>query len=302
MSSDRHTAHVGRAPRPGKAATSADYVRHFDAKAYLKQRFSADALLGKEGVHVQPLKFQVLCFRDFYRKISQRHSGTGSRAGVAPRYRVLEFGGGPVIYQAIVAAPYASEIIFADYCEPCRREVQQWKDKDPVAHDWSPFFHYVETEVLNGAEVSAVQLEESLRQRMMIVPCDLTQDEPVDAKHGKFDAISTSYCLESVCESKAEFEGALRKLNNLLNPGGFLGMMISLEATFYKVGVNDSKEVEKEQDLHQLYLTAADVRSSLERAGFSNIEQKSQHVAHESVITDGKKKAFFTAQKTMPSS
>ncbi len=264
--------------RPQKAV-SMDYVRAFDAKDYLKKRFMGDALFDKSQ-EVQPLEFQIQCFYDFYSKFC---------AHIQHR-RVLEFGGGPVIYQAIVATPFVSEVVFADYCEPCREEVQLWKNKDPAAHDWSSFFRYVETEILDSG-MSARELEDRLREQLTVIPCNLMQEEPVDAKWGKFHAISTSYCLESVCQSKAEYEDAIRKLGDLLVPGGFLAMLMCMEATFYKVGVED------ETELHQLHLTNADVRVFLEKMGFSVKLTKFQAVQVDAKLSDCKQKGFFVAQK-----
>ena len=41
--------------------------------------------------------------------------------------------------------------------------------------------------------------EEQLRQRIIaVVPCNIHADTTIDPELGKFDVISTSYCLESV--------------------------------------------------------------------------------------------------------
>lgn len=277
----------------GGETTSTDYVKDFDAKAYLEQRFTAEALRENRGV--QPLKLQIQCYHDFYSRFrarAQQHDGSESAGGP----RALEFGSGPVIYPGIVAAPYVREFVFADYCEPCRREIHKWKVSDPAAHDWSPFFKYVESEVLGS--VDGLRLEDGLRKRMTVIPCDLTKNEPVDAKWGTFDVISTSYCLECVCKSKFEFQSAISKLAGLLKPGGFLAIMICMEATFYRVEKDDSS-VDVQPELFQLYLTTADVCSCFEQTGFSVVGkplsfQSNPNTGH---LTDCKKREFFVAQK-----
>ena len=50
---------------------------------------------------------------------------------------MLEFGGGPCIHTLVSAAPYVSEIVFADYAEDNLREVKLWRDKDRTCFDWS---------------------------------------------------------------------------------------------------------------------------------------------------------------------
>ena len=58
--------------------------------------------------------------------------------------RVLDFGGGPAIFDLISAAPYAEEIIFAEYSEENRKEVAAWRERSPDAHDCSPYFNFVQ--------------------------------------------------------------------------------------------------------------------------------------------------------------
>lgn len=112
-----------------------DYQTHFDPKAYLKQRFST-----KDGV-IEDKGFQSLhpffmeSHHAFYTKYHRNWDGESAR--------VVEYGGGPVVYYLSSAVPYVREIVFAEYLESCRTEVQLWKDDDPTAHDWTPYFRLV---------------------------------------------------------------------------------------------------------------------------------------------------------------
>jgi len=53
---------------------------------------------------------------------------------------LLEFGSGPYIHTLISAAPYISQIYHSDYLIQCRNEALLWKNKDPKAYDWFPYF------------------------------------------------------------------------------------------------------------------------------------------------------------------
>ena len=98
------------------------------------QRFSApEGIIDKER-GVQPFYLKVI--HDFY---SDYHHNWKPETA-----RLLEFGGGPCIYPLISAAPHVSEIVFAEYAEEGRKEVELWKNNDPAAHDWTPYFRYVD--------------------------------------------------------------------------------------------------------------------------------------------------------------
>ena len=64
---------------------------------------------------------------------------------IAPRknFRVLNFGGGPVISDLISAAPFVKEIIFAEYSERNRQAVEKWRQNLPDSHDWSADFRFI---------------------------------------------------------------------------------------------------------------------------------------------------------------
>ena len=82
--------------------------------------------------------------------------------------RVLEFGGGPIIADLIPAAPYAEEIIFAEYSEKNREEVVKWLQKSPESHDWLPYFKFVvqTLEGKNSDEEVAIR-ESELRKKIL---------------------------------------------------------------------------------------------------------------------------------------
>ena len=106
-----------------------DYDSFFDARSYVRSRFSApNGVVSNEEYQA----FDLRCYHDFYHK----HPFSTETA------RVLEFGGGPCIFPLISAAPHVKEIVFAEYLEACRNEVQLWKDRSPDAHNWNPYFRY----------------------------------------------------------------------------------------------------------------------------------------------------------------
>ena len=103
-----------------------------DAKEYLVRRFTSPNGVIDEKRAVQP--FYLKSMHNFYHDY---HCNWNSETA-----RIIEFGGGPCIYPLISAAPYFSEIVFAEYAEEGRREVELWKNQQPTAHDWTPYFRY----------------------------------------------------------------------------------------------------------------------------------------------------------------
>ena len=101
-----------------------DYHNKFDPKAYLNYYNGASDQL-------EYREFSLRCFHEFWSKMGKRN------------VRVLDFGGGPAIYDLISASPYAEEIIFAEYSEDNRKEVAAWKERSRDAHDWLPYFRFV---------------------------------------------------------------------------------------------------------------------------------------------------------------
>ena len=86
----------------------------FDPRTYLEEYY---AQMPPENIAV--LKFLISEFQ-------QIPSG-----GLA-----LDFGGGPCLYNPIVAANRMREIHFSEYTEANRAEVQRWLARDPAAFDW----------------------------------------------------------------------------------------------------------------------------------------------------------------------
>ena len=176
---------------------------------------------------------------------------------------MLEFGGGPTIYPLISAAPFVSEIIFSDYAEANRKEVTMWKNKEPKVRDWSNRFQYAMTELEGNDDPKAVEKrQDEVRRKIKdIIPCDLREDDVLlGAATGPFDIISTTLCIESVSQSLEEYRANLKKMYDLLKPGGFLLSFLDEECSGYSVGG---------ESYHYLYLTKDDVINSFKSKEFA---------------------------------
>ena len=228
-----------------------DYGEHFDVESYLQSRFVVPKGV-EDSSKSQPLSFQLSAFHEFYTQYNSHWDASTAR--------LLEVGGGPVIWQLIPACPYVKEIVFTDYLEKCLKQVRLWRDKDPSAHNWGPFFEYVvgNLEGETGKD-TAVQREEDLRSKVTVERCDLNQDDVVDPKLGTFDIISTSYCLACIAGNKKELEDYHVKLARRTTVGGYLLNITSIESSWYRLDNEEFKHV---------WVTCDDVKAMMEKAGY----------------------------------
>ena len=229
-----------------------EYEEFFDIPGYLQTRYGQGV---ESPNNPQPVAFQCQTFHEFYSKF---HSSWDSSV-----VRLLEFGGGPAIYPLISACPYVKEIVFTDYVEPCLKEVRLWKDNDPSAHNWDPFFEYVVNHLEGKEGEDAVTLrKEELREKIVSIEhCDITKPHSViDPKLGVFDVVSTSLCLEAVAETKEDYVEFLKRIAPLTKVGGYLVTLVSIGMSHYRLMGVDFKHLPLSQD---------DVCSGLETAGFT---------------------------------
>ena len=139
---------------------------------------------------------------------------------------VLEFGGGPVIVPLISAAPFVSEIVFSEYAEANRAQVQLWKDNDPNAHNWMPYIRYVVNKLEGNVDPEAATARgRLLRNRFThIVSCDVNADQILEceAVRKPFNIISENSCIETAVDSPNQYKTTVAKLKPLLKKGGLL--------------------------------------------------------------------------------
>lgn len=121
-----HTNRTGETQNETEVRFGKDYFEYFNTKAYLNAFFS-----GISAENVDWSHFIVRNFHEAWSKMPNRN------------LRVLQFGGGPNISDLISAEPYTKEVIFAEYSERNRREVEAWLQKSPDSHDWSSYFNFV---------------------------------------------------------------------------------------------------------------------------------------------------------------
>ena len=234
------------------------YHTMFNPKDYL-QMYYADV----KDNHVITCRMKPVY--DFYKSLDATGLGSGG-------LKVLDLGCGPVIANVISAAEIASEIVLAEYTELNRKEITKWLGKDSDAHDWTPFFTYIVTEV-EGRSIQEIAVrEEKLRSAIKaVVPCDLTKDPIMSSEYTQeYDVVQAFLSLEPASSSKEEYLSILKRIRLLVKPGG----------TFILYSVQTSEElpgpavyeVGEDVQFSDLRVSIEFVKSSLKSAGFNTIK------------------------------
>ena len=202
-----------------------DYHENFDTKAYLNDYFSG--ISENDGLS----EFPARGFHEFWSKMTEKD------------LKILDFGAGPKISDLISAAPYAEEIIFAEYSEKNRQAAEKWLQKSPDSHDWSSYFRFIVQRLEGGTSEEASIRESELRKKIShVLPCDIEWEDPVkwpstwSSQAATFDVVTTSLCLEACVTSREGYRNAIAKLKRYLKPGGYVVMFGVLEETYYMVG------------------------------------------------------------------
>ena len=268
------------------ASHQSEKYQHFNAKTYLQRRFVAPNGIIDEERGVQP--FYLQCYHHFYQTFHSSWDPT--------KARLLELGGGPVIYPLISAAPYFADITFADFSKPNLEQVELWVNKDAEAHDWTPYFNHI-VGSLEGKVGESQSRVTSLRSKIKtIVTCDILKEDPngildIGDRFEWFDVISFNFCCEVVCKTIESYQETLLRLCKLVRPQGYLTSLISLEESWYING---------EEKMFNLGLTFENVTSSFKQAGFSVEFSDVFPIPNEAqnILNDCKAIAFVVGRKT----
>ncbi len=186
----------------------------------------------------------VLYLAEYY-----RHLGTENRflldfhhdvySGMEPGGRMLEFGGGPTIYQLLSASKVMEEIVFAEFLESNRRELLKWIFSSAEAADWTRYLDYVlSLEGLEPCPASRSALTARLSTKITeVIECDANLPNILASRAFiPFDVVASSFCLECITGDEERFIGYVAKLSACIRPGGTLVLALLKNARSYRVG------------------------------------------------------------------
>jgi NNMT/PNMT/TEMT family len=152
---------------------------------------------------------------------------------------ILEYGGGPTVYQLISLAPRARSIHFTDYLRSNLDEVGRWLGGHAQAHDWRPFIRQALLhEGCRKAGLDEICTREALiRDRVRSCGRVDALDPCFDEARGQvFDVVSSSFVAESIAGSQAEWKTALQSICARVAPDGLLIMAAIRNAPYWVSG------------------------------------------------------------------
>nr|WKR38372.1 putative N-methyltransferase [Rhinella marina] len=250
------------------------YIDEFDPVHYYQTYYSS----GKGGIAREWTDFALQNLHETF--------GPGGVKGDI----LIDFGAGPTIYQLLSACEVFNSIITSDFLEQNREQLEKWLRKDPDALDWSHFTKYVCE--LEGNRDNWEKKEETLRRKVTkVLKCDALAEKPFDdVPMPEADCLISCLCLENPCQDQEAYINILKKLKELLKPGGHIIIQSILNCSYYHIG---------NSCFSHLSLSKDDVEKSFKEAGYEIVKLKvlPRSVMSEMEISDSNGYYFIHARK-----
>ncbi len=158
----------------------------------------------------------------------------------APGEPILLFGVGPTLHHVFLAAGAASELHLADYLPANLQEIERWLARDADAHDWRPFVRYT-LQCENRArpsEAAVAEREALTRARITrLLEVDIRRSDPLGGRgRAAYGTVISAYCVDSATAERAAWRTYMRRLAELVRPGGMLVVAALRRSRGYVVG------------------------------------------------------------------
>lgn len=156
----------------------------------------------------------------------------------APVDRILDFGAGPTIFTAIVAAPYAKEIHIADYLKINLETIEIWLKKNANSFNWDPCIKEIlklegQSSELNAMKTRAERVREITTR---LLRCDASMEWPLTDQHLKYPVVIANFCADSATSSKETWRSYMKNLFNVVEDSGKIIVAALRNCRFYRVG------------------------------------------------------------------
>lgn len=196
------------------------YDMHWNPKSYLRQYYSTPIVADD-------------C------EAAMRFAADEARRRQLSNARILDFGSGPTIWGVLSLSPFASEIHFSDYVSENLDAIREWVRNEPDAHDWSVYMRSA-LELYNSNKpsepMSATDFHSHFRKSIAgYYHADAFVDPAIPTAPPPFDVVVSHYCLECIQTDKSQWQIFMRRLADLVSPGGTLFLSSILHSGEYLV-------------------------------------------------------------------
>lgn len=161
-------------------------------------------------------------------------------ADVPTNSLMLEFGGGPTIYQLISAAAKVKEIHFSDYLKRNLKEVQHWKEDSTDVFDWTPYFKKaLQLEGTGDITTKLIEKRETILRKKItkFLPCNAFLDDPLGPHaRERYDIVSVNYVPDSITSKKMVWKKLIANITSLLKPNGVFITTALRNAAYWEFG------------------------------------------------------------------
>ncbi len=169
--------------------------------------------------------FLMKFFHEFYKDVSSES-------------RVLEFGGGPTIYQLISAGSKVKEIVFAEYLECNRNEIKSWMSGSKESLNWEEYLSLeLQLSSKENSELNIRNLKETVSSKVTdVIECDAYLPEMlINYNDNQFDVVSSNFCLECIDGEESKYIEFVEKITGLVERKGKLALCMLKNAESYQI-------------------------------------------------------------------
>ncbi|XP_066465308.1 nicotinamide N-methyltransferase-like [Eleutherodactylus coqui] len=157
-------------------------------------------------------------------------------AGLIRGEILIDLSVGPMIHHLYAACEFFKHIIVLKATDRCILELKRWLDTRTGAFHWGHATQlHVDTE---GKREQLQDKEEKMRSAVQhVMKCDFEKEniiEPLDLPPA--DCIISAWLLDVISKDHDDFRRCLGKFLRLLNPGGHIILIGTLNATYFTVG------------------------------------------------------------------
>ncbi|XP_056398601.1 nicotinamide N-methyltransferase-like [Hyla sarda] len=197
------------------------HVHAFDSRLLLETYFSDKEEL---GFIEDALRFPMMKLHSIF---TQGHVKGDS---------LIDISLGSAIHHLYSACGFFKEITLLRVTETCVMELNKWRDARTGAFDWSHTTNIL-TSILGDLEKS-LDPETKLKAAMKpILRCDLNKENLIDPEIvPQADCVITGCLLDVISEDESDYKRNLKKIVNLVKPGGYLMLFGILNTTYFMVG------------------------------------------------------------------